>query len=138
MREFIRHPTDIPIEVSIASETPRDKSAMINLSLGGFCCTSDHPIQPGTLIDIRIPVTTPPYQGQGVISWCDKVYEDEFEIGIHFRDQKNAFLSRMVEQICQIEHYRQEIFATEARELSSEEAAHEWISKYAASFDQPS
>jgi hypothetical protein len=40
----------------------------------------------------------------------------------------------MVEQICCIEHYREEILLNEGRELSCEEAATEWISTYAAQF----
>jgi hypothetical protein len=40
----------------------------------------------------------------------------------------------MIEQICHIEHYRQEVLRVEGRKLSSKEAASEWISKYARDF----
>ena len=40
----------------------------------------------------------------------------------------------MVEQACYIKQYQREILASEGRELSSDEAAMEWIGKYAASF----
>ncbi|MEQ8937648.1 MAG: PilZ domain-containing protein, partial [Gammaproteobacteria bacterium] len=48
--------------------------------------------------------------------------------------KQKMFLLRMVEQLCHIEHYRNEIARVEGRELSSEQAAQEWISKYAESF----
>jgi hypothetical protein len=40
----------------------------------------------------------------------------------------------MIEQICHIEHYRKEVKLVEGRELSSEEAADEWITRYAGDF----
>ena len=40
----------------------------------------------------------------------------------------------MVEQICHIEQYRREVLKKEGRRLSSEEAASEWIVKYASDF----
>ena len=40
----------------------------------------------------------------------------------------------MIEQICHIEHYRAEVEGKEGRELSSQEAAKEWISSYAGDF----
>ena len=40
----------------------------------------------------------------------------------------------MIEQVCHIEHYRKEVMLREGRELSAQEAAREWISKYAGDF----
>ena len=47
---------------------------------------------------------------------------------------QDAFLARMVEQICHIEDYRQSVCRVEGRRLSAEEAAVEWIAQYAAQF----
>ena len=52
---------------------------------------------------------------------------------LHKPNGKNILL-RMVEQICHIEHYRNELLQTEGREISSEVAAKEWIEKYAHTF----
>jgi hypothetical protein len=43
----------------------------------------------------------------------------------------------MVEQVCHIETYRRTVAGTEGRELSAEQAALEWIAKFAASFPDP-
>ncbi|MDY6992513.1 MAG: hypothetical protein SVR94_07890 [Pseudomonadota bacterium] len=45
----------------------------------------------------------------------------------------DAFRSRMLEQVCQIEKYRQSL-EQQGRTISIEEAAMEWISRYAAEF----
>jgi hypothetical protein len=39
----------------------------------------------------------------------------------------------MVEQVCQIEHYRQEL-RRDGRELDSETAAREWIERFGSEF----
>jgi hypothetical protein len=43
----------------------------------------------------------------------------------------------MVEQICFIEHYKNEVLETEGRALTSEQAAAEWIEKYGAAGSHP-
>jgi hypothetical protein len=40
----------------------------------------------------------------------------------------------MVEQVCHIENYKKEVYQTEGRLLTAEEAAVEWIHKYASQF----
>jgi len=40
----------------------------------------------------------------------------------------------MVEQVCSIESYQKKIYETEGRRLTTEQAAMEWIAKYAAQF----
>jgi hypothetical protein len=43
----------------------------------------------------------------------------------------------MVEQICFIEHYKNEMLETQGRKLTSEQAAAEWIENYGADFPEP-
>ncbi len=58
----------------------------------------------------------------------------QHEVGIEFEKSRDFFRMRMIEQICHIEHYRGEVLRTQDRELSAQEAAAEWISKYADDF----
>jgi len=60
--------------------------------------------------------------------------QNTFEIGIQFLDENDSFRVRMVEQICHIEQYKQEVFDKDGRQLSGEQAAVEWIQKYATDF----
>ena len=46
------------------------------------------------------------------------------------------FKLRMVEQICQIEHYRLTVLSDEGRVISSEQAAHEWVIEHASDFPE--
>ena len=57
-----------------------------------------------------------------------------YEVGVSFLDPEDVFRARMVAQVCFIEDYRRSIARAEGRELSSEEAAGEWIAKYAHKF----
>lgn len=135
MREFIRHPTDIPIDVNISKRNGH--ANIVNLSIGGICCRCSDYLPEGTLIDISIPLVNPVYNGQGTVCWCRECSPSGFEVGVTFSDSAEAFRSRMVEQVCQIEHYKNYMLETEGRSLSSEEAAQEWIESYAADFAQP-
>ena len=57
-----------------------------------------------------------------------------YEVGVSFLDAEDVFRARMVAQVCYIEDYRRSIARAEGRELSSEEAAGEWIARYAHKF----
>jgi hypothetical protein len=41
---------------------------------------------------------------------------------------------RMIEQLCYIDHYKQSVELNEGRTLTGEEAAMEWIEKFAGKF----
>ena len=50
------------------------------------------------------------------------------------RSERDAFRQRMQAQWCQIEQYRQSVLRDEGRLLSRDEAAMEWIDRFAAAF----
>ncbi|MFT5579524.1 MAG: hypothetical protein ACI9WS_002283 [Paraglaciecola psychrophila] len=135
MRRFVRHPTDIPIDVMVSSITPQHESdcAMTSLSQGGLSCDVDRPVKMGCKVSIGISSVSPPYQGVGEIVWC-RPKADHFEVGVNFTDAEEAFRSRMVQQVCQIEHYKNAVFEKEGRVLGGEQAAQEWIEKYARGY----
>jgi Tfp pilus assembly protein PilZ len=135
MREYIRHPSSIPLEVKIADLPDPQSEYMNNISLGGLSFHSKNKLDDGALIVIRIPMLKENVQINGQVAWCRK-HESSYEVGVRFRDREEAFRTRMVEQICHIEQYRREVMERERRQLTSEEAAIEWIKKYAASFPE--
>jgi hypothetical protein len=132
MRQFVRHPTSIPIELVADTSICIEGSQLSNLSYGGICCSVDDPIDQGTTIKIRIPLLYPSYEGKGVVVWC-RPHACGYDLGIQFIDKHEAFKSRMVEQVCKIEEYRLHC-ETQGTLMTSEEAAIEWIEKYAADF----
>jgi hypothetical protein len=133
MRNFIRHPSDIPIEIHhLAQAAPREHR-LNNISIGGLSLQADQYLEKGTWIDIKIPVSRPPFETKARVVWCKKK-GDQFDIGVAFDEEKEAFRARMVEQVCHIQHYKKEIAEREGRILDGREAAQEWIAKYAKDF----
>ena len=136
-RRFIRHATSIPIQLCTSEmASPSDEQYMTkDVSAGGLSCVSDQLLSPGSLVEVEIFVEKPPFKTMGHVVWCRKA-ADEYLVGIGFSDVATAYAVRMVEQVCHIEEYRQNVLRSECRELTSEEAALEWIAKNAADFPQ--
>jgi hypothetical protein len=133
MRKYIRHPSDIPIELNIENVSDEQREFLNNVSLGGLSFHSKVKLDIGSIVSISIPVIQPSFKAKGRVAWCtggDRYYD----IGIEILDRDQVFHTRMVEQICHIEHYKRKVIETEGRKLSGEEAAMEWISKFAANF----
>lgn len=137
IRKFIRHPSGVPIEVTLDwAEDENDETVdqtITNVSLGGLAFVSHKPLELLERVRICIPVLNEENYLIGNVVWCEKVGSG-YEIGIEFEKSRDAFRLRMIEQICHIEHYRKEIARLEGRELNPQEAAKEWISKYAGEF----
>lgn len=135
MRTFIRHPSDIPIDVIFEGLVERKEEYLANVSIGGLAFSSATPLEENSSIVVRIPLVRPAFEARGRVIWCRKE-NDHFDIGVEFLETKDGFRIRMVEQICHIEHYKNEIKRKEGRDLSGKEAALEWINKFAGSFQK--
>ena len=127
----------MPIQVTLdwveddAEDT--DDQTITNVSLGGLAFVSSKPLQVQDRVRVCIPILKQDNYLVGSVVWCEQS-RDSYEIGIEFERSRDVFRLRMIEQICHIEHYRKEVARLEGRELSSQEAAKEWISRYAGDF----
>ena len=133
MRLFIRHPAEIPIQVSQSGRYIHTPARARNLSLGGLTFNSHSESKPGSIVNVEIPFVSPVFKTEARVVWC-KEGDGAYELGVVFLNPEDAFRARMVEQVCHIEHYRTEVKLTEGRELGTEEAAKEWISLFASQF----
>lgn len=133
MRNFIRHPSNISIDFHLEELVSEGSEYLKNVSFGGLSFNSKHELTTGTIISIKIPLVQPVFAAAGRVSWC-RPENSQFEIGIEFLDKDDMFRARMVEQVCHIEQYKHEVLKNEGRKLSGEEAALEWIQKYAPQF----
>jgi hypothetical protein len=132
-REFLRHTADVPIEVRTLPGSDPVYLEAVNVSVGGLSFVSDEELEPGSVIELRIDEVNPPFEARAQVMWT--MPEDgRFCVGVKFLDEADAFRVRMVEQVCSIERYRREVHAQEGRELSREDAATEWIGRYAGRF----
>jgi len=98
-----------------------------------LCFRSSVPLVEGMQLILSIPIIKPAFRAKGIVAWCSKT-EDGFDVGVNFFDSDTEYRARMVEQICQIEHYRMDIQQKQGRIISAEKAAEEWIEKYASEF----
>lgn len=142
MRQYIRHPSDIPISYCLGkpvSSRPMEpheffaSDRLRDVSRGGLCFNAECPVRKGTPIHIEIAIHNPPYEADGTVAWC-RPEGDHFAVGVQFNEPSTRFSVRMVEQVCHIEHYRTQVRENEGRDLTSEQAAEEWIERYAAEF----
>lgn len=133
MRQFIRHPTEIPIQIRRDRRRAAAAPPMRNVSLGGLAFRSEADLEPGSIVLLRIPFVRPQFASRARVVWCSAA-NGAFEVGVEFLDVEDAYRGRLVEQICHIEQYRRDVLKSEGRKLTSEEAAAEWIAKYASEF----
>ena len=134
IRKYIRHPSDVPIMVMLDRVEDNDgDETLTNISLGGLSFVSSQAVDVFQRVRVCIPIIKEDNFIEGQVVWCEKA-RNGYEIGLEFDSSKEVFRLRMIEQICHIEHYRKEVEKREGRNLSTDEAAKEWISKYAGDF----
>ncbi len=133
MRRFIRHPTEIPIQIRRDRRRVAAAPEMLNVSLGGLAFLSQADLEPGSIVLLRIPFVRPQFSSRARVVWCSAA-NGAYEVGVEFLDVEDAYRGRLVEQICHIEQYRRDVLKGEGRPLTSEEAAAEWIARYASGF----
>ena len=137
IRKHIRHLTGIPIEVSLdyaqADPVDSEDDTITNVSLGGLSFIANDRLDISDHINVRFPVLRDNTVLGGKVVWCEKTGRG-YEVGLEFDDPEAVDQLKVIEHICHIENYRKEIHNRENRQLSSEQAAREWISKFAGDF----
>jgi hypothetical protein len=133
MRQFLRHPCDLPVELIIRKQTFLPRQRLYNISLGGVACNAPRGFRRGTSIELHIPLLGDAARYPGVVAWSRKL-TDDYLSGIACIDEDTLCRARMVEQVCQIEHYRRrrELESGEVQPIES--TALEWIAHNAADF----
>jgi hypothetical protein len=133
MRNYFRHPTDIPVQIAIQSGPAPQLRQVDNLSRGGLAFMTDACLDTGTQIRLCIDVVDPHFKADAIVTHCRRRGE-QFLVGVEFIHRDDLYIARMVEQVCHIQQYRKQIAQLEGRQLSTQEAASEWIRKYAGRF----
>lgn len=133
MRSYIRHPSDIPIDIKLSQDSGISSSHLSNVCHGGLAFNSVKAYNRGTRLLVKIDYVDPHFISEGIVTHCHKEAH-EYVVGIEFICKDDVFVARMVEQICHIEHYKHLVAEREGRQLNGQEAANEWIKKYASHF----
>ena len=137
MRQYIRHPTNIPIEYSILDVTFEDKPHVRNISRSGLCFTTSTRIEPDKIIHIKILLEGYDFEVEGIVMWCRDSEDhpnERYEVGVKFGTPRAELSVRMIEKLCHIEEYRQQVATREGRMLTSHQAALEWLEKFGDNF----
>ncbi len=134
MRSFIRHAANMPVRFNLQAGNKAQIENMQDVSKGGLSFFSDSEISVGSHLRIEIPNLKYPFKEDCIVVWC-RPSAKKHRVGVRFNDDKTAFRMRMIEQICYIEKYREEMKA-KGRELDWLEASKEWIDKFAKDFPQ--
>jgi len=136
MRSYIRHPSGMPINVRPDETQGGSPESLNNIGYGGLSFTSQAPLIPGAMVSLSVPITHGEVECRGRVAWC-RERMDGYEVGVEFLDAGDFYTVRMVEQVCHIEHYKGKELEQQGRKLSCQQAAEEWIEKYAADFPAP-
>ena len=131
-RQFIRHTVNVPLEVKLLPGTAPRAKQVLNVSEGGLAFAAVECLPIDSIIELRIPTVEPPFEAKARVAWC-REENGAYLVGVQFLDRNDAFQSRMVQQVCSIESYRQEEMQ-KGRTLDSQQAAADWIVKYAGRF----
>ena len=137
IRKHIRHITGIPIEVSQGtvpvSLVESEDDTITNVSLGGLSFIATDRLDISEHIKVRVPVLREDTELGGKVVWCEKTHRG-YEVGLEFDDPGEIDRLKVIEHICHIENYRKEIESREGRKISCEQAAREWVSRFAGDF----
>lgn len=135
IRRHVRQVTGIPIEITVDFDRSfrAENDNVSNVSLGGLSFTASDRLDVGDSIQVKIPVLNEEHSMEGLVVWCNKSPKG-YEVGLEFNDPDEVERLRMIEQISQIETFRRDLEKREGRKLDSEQAAREWVSKYAGEF----
>ncbi|ATX79069.1 PilZ domain-containing protein [Mariprofundus aestuarium] len=132
-REYHRHPVDVPIQIFPQKE-PVERVPLHDLSEGGLAFHTNVYIEKDAVLKVRIPFIKPRLEALCVVCWR-RVSKGAglFEVGVKFLSEEASFRVKMVEQVCSIKNYQLQQ-AQKGRNLTFEEAAIEWVDRFAEGF----
>ena len=123
----------MPIRFDLEGDVPPRQDSVRNVGEGGLCFATQLMLDPGMGIRVIIPVFGQRFEVEGVVAWCRPAAQG-YQVGVRFVSPQDRFSVRMVEQLCYIEDYRAQVEREEGRRLTSEQAAKDWIERFADQF----
>ena len=132
-RGFIHHPADHPVRCRRVLNWRRAQTGQQARSKLGLCFESTKFVSPGSAVELTIPLRGELQKFRGEVVLVRDIGFG-YEIGVWLESDEDAARVRIVEQICHIECYLKEKREREGHAVIRENAAQEWIAKFAASF----
>lgn len=132
-RHFIRHPLSLPltykvIKPGLSNALEDMRSETINVSIGGLLFPAKHPVEPNSMIALKMPFEDKIFNIKAKVVRCVNNPETKFyDIAVSFFRLSEAFKAKMIEQIYLIVKYRDLLTLQSGKEVSLEEASRKWI-----------
>ena len=133
-RKYIRHPSDIPLKYALIDNPRQAAKATKNISFGGLSFSAHQALKVDSWLTISIDLYNNHFEMDAQVCWCHALNNACYDVSVNFSDNLDAFSARMIEQLCYIECYKRQVLKNEGRKLTSDEAAKEWIEKFATEF----
>ena len=132
-QRFVAHTLFKPYGIKltpISSALPAASSPSLQT---GIYCHWQHPFVEGQNLRLFVPNLTREAAADTQVIAC-QMNELGYQLMLAFIDEEQVFRFRMVEQLCHIHQYHQ-LLQHRGRRLSLNEAAGEWIDRFAGSFN---
>ncbi|MGB0204770.1 MAG: hypothetical protein ACPF9K_06950 [Neptuniibacter sp.] len=129
-QRVIHHPEEFSIQLNTQKTPPLFSDKPLDLKL---ICHSSTAFSTGESVAINLPSVSLDQEVTGIVDSCTSTQQG-FELGIKFPNPDELMRIRMLEQLCFIKRYRDHVLHTEGRDISDQDAALEWIAKYARLF----
>jgi hypothetical protein len=134
-RNFLRHPVHVPIVIRPLRRDVAGESRSLDVSQGGLSFLWTKKLSKRALVHVTIPVKDKLFTVKGKVVYSEKnTGSVHFRTGISFADRDSAFQAKLAEETLEILEYQKKISREAGRSVSEEEAAAEWIYKYAKFF----
>lgn len=130
-RKFYRHPASVPMRCRRRGHRKGDDGSTRNVSNGGVAFVSPKPFTPGDVLELEFPSLRHNVNIQGEIVWTTPLDTHHYLSGLRFNDEHERLRARLVEQMCEIDRYHRVQNERYGRDLSREEAAEEWVTRFA-------
>ncbi len=130
---YLRHAAKVPIAWR---EIPRHlaRPGEIGTDAGvGMRFLSSRPARAGALVEATLTVAGEACRFRGTVRWV-RPQGHRFEIALRLAGPEHALRARLAEQACRIEVYRRSLSRRASRPVGIEQAAREWVERYAARF----
>lgn len=134
-RHFYRHPMSVPIALTTPEEKSDRESRSLDVSFGGLSFLWPSRLSAGSFVNVHIPVKDKLFEIKSRVAYsAEDGKTGRFRVGVCFADHPSAFMARFAEQTLEILRYHKDLCRELGHEVSEEEAANQWIEKYADKF----
>ena len=134
-RSFFRHPINVPIQLRMESRSDNYVSESKDISLGGLCFIWPSKLTRGSLLTISIPVKEKVFDVRGRVAYSTPYKKSaQYRTGASLVDAPHAFKARLAEEVLHIIEYQKTLSRQLGYDLTEEEAAKQWVTKYAEKF----